>query len=207
MLDIGGPPYYLGYKAYTDYRPGRVRISSPLATGVISEEELRDKYKIQITEKKFSPPLAGNQIAVDHSSPYRDTETARLSVKGVAMTPLESSYPPNTAQVAFLIKNNTDKPLLLKQSFYMQKKMDGKWEDVYRDMAAGFSQEQIMIEPHAQITQIYDIAQYTKEIPVGHYRVISPVLVPVKQKTYDSKVLSGEFCVSIQAKECGGFPE
>lgn len=60
ICDIGNPQYYLGYKKYTDYSPGRVSISSPPATGVISEAELWNKYHIKIIEAKFSEPMAGN---------------------------------------------------------------------------------------------------------------------------------------------------
>ncbi|MBP0725781.1 hypothetical protein J5Y03_11415 [Bacillus sp. RG28] len=62
ILDIGNPQYYLGYKKYRDYSPGRVSISSPLATGVISEDELWNRYNIKIIEKKFSQPLLGNDL-------------------------------------------------------------------------------------------------------------------------------------------------
>ncbi|MCM3625764.1 hypothetical protein M3194_00120 [Paenibacillus glycanilyticus] len=195
IFDIGNPQYYLGYKNYTDYSPGRVSISSPLATGVINEDELSNKYNIKIIEMKFSQPLVGNGISDDDSSPHRDTDTARLSVKGVTVTPQESNYPSKTKQIVFILKNNTDKQLLCEQSFYIQKKINGKWEDVYSEVAIGFSQEQISLEPHTQITRIYDISKYTNDIPIGQYRVISPVLVPVKKNTYDVESLSGEFTI------------
>jgi len=195
IFDIGNPQYYLGYKKYTDYSPGRVSISSPLATGVISEDELWNKYNIKIIEKKLSPPLDVNDISDDESSPYRDTDTARLSVNGVTVTPQELNYPPNTKQIVFILKNDTDKQLLCEQSFYIQKKINGKWEDVYREVAIGFSQEQISLVPHTQITHIYDISKYTNDIPIGQYRVISPVLVPVKKNTFDLESLSGEFTI------------
>ncbi|MBP0725780.1 hypothetical protein J5Y03_11410 [Bacillus sp. RG28] len=122
-----------------------------------------------------------------------DTDTAQLSVNGVTVTPQESNYPPNTKRIVFKWKNDTNKQLLCEQSFGIQKKINGKWEDVYPDVAVGFSQEQIILDAHTQITHIYEISKYTNEIPIGQYRVISPVLVPVKKNTYDSQILSGEF--------------
>ncbi|HBE78666.1 MAG TPA: hypothetical protein DDW65_12960 [Firmicutes bacterium] len=63
ICDIGNPQYYLGYKKYPDYSPGRISISSPPATGIISEDELWTKYNIKIIEVKFSEPMAGNGIS------------------------------------------------------------------------------------------------------------------------------------------------
>lgn len=78
ICDIGNPQYYLGYKKYTDYSPGRVSISSPPATGVISEADLWNKYKIKIIEAKFSEPMVSNGISI--SPTYRDV--ARLAANG-----------------------------------------------------------------------------------------------------------------------------
>jgi hypothetical protein len=194
ILDIGNPQYYLGYKKDRDYSPGRVSISSPLKTGIISEDELWNKYTIKIIEMKFSQPLEGNGLS-EEPSPYTETDTAQLSVNGVTVTPQESTYPPNTKQIVFIWKNNTNKQLLCEQSFYIQKKMNGKWEDVYPDVAVGFSQEEITLDAHTQITHIYEIGKYTNDIPSGQYRVISPVQVPLKKNTYELKSLSGEFTI------------
>ncbi len=192
ICDIGNPQYYLGYNKYTDYSPGRVSITSPLATGVISEDELWNKYNIRIIEEKFSQPMVGNGISI--SSTYRDV--ARLAAKGVTVIPQESSYSPDTKLIVFAWKNDTDKQLTCGQSFYIQKKVDGKWQDVYREKAVGFSHEKISLDPHTQITHTYDISIYTNNIPAGNYRVVSPVLIPVKQNTSEAHVLCGEFTIN-----------
>jgi hypothetical protein len=192
ICDIGTPQYYLGYKKYKDYSPGRVSIFSSLTTGVMDEDELWNKYKIKLIEKKFSQPIVGNGIS--ESSPYRDV--ARMAAKGVTATPQESSYPPGTKQILFTWKNDTDKRLTCEEPFYIQKKVDGKWEDVYREKAVGFSREKISLEPHTQITHTYDISKYTKNISTGSYRVVSPVIVPLKRNTYEARVLCGEFTIN-----------
>lgn len=191
ILDVGNPQYYLGYKKYTDYSPGRVIILSSSVNGIISEDELWNKYNIKIIEEKFSQPMVGNGIST--SPTYKDV--ARLAVNGVTVTPLESSYSPDTKEITFTWKNDTKKQLTCKQSFYIQKKVDGKWEDVYSEKATRFSNENIILDPQTQITQVYDISIYTNNIAAGNYRVISPVLVPVKKNTYKALVLIGEFTI------------
>jgi len=54
-----------------------------------------------------------------------------LAAKGVTVTPKESSYSTDTKQVVFTWENDTDKQLKSEQSFYIQKKVDDKWQDVY----------------------------------------------------------------------------
>jgi hypothetical protein len=190
--DLGKPQYYLGYKKYTSYNPGRVSISSPTASGIISEDELWNKYKIKIIEAKFSQPMVGNSIST--SSSYKDV--AQNAAKGVTVIPQESSYSPNTKQITFTWKNDTDKQLTYEDSFYIQKKIDGKWQDVYREKAVGFSQEKISFDPRTQITHTYDISKYTNNIPSGNYRVVSPVLVPLKERSYEAHVVCGEFTIN-----------
>lgn len=192
ICDIGNPEYYLGYKKYVDYSPGRVSISSPIANGIISEDELWNKYKIKIIEEKFSDPKVGNSIST--ATTYKDV--AEWVAKGVTVIPQESSYSPGTKQIVFTWKNDTDKQLTCKQSFYIQKKVDNKWQDVYREKAVGFSREEITIAPNTQILHTYDISKYTNDIPAGSYRVVSPVLVPVKDKIFEAHVLCGEFTIN-----------
>ncbi|QHI73490.1 immunoglobulin-like domain-containing protein [Aminipila terrae] len=189
VCDIGNPQYYLGYKKYIDYSPGRVSISSPLATGVISEDELWEKYSIKIIEEKFSDPMIGNEISTE--SDYEDV--ARFAAKGIIVDSEKSSYSPNTQQIVFTWKNTTTKQLICEQSFYIQKRVGNKWKDVYREKAVGFSQEEINLDPHTELKRIYDINIYTENIPLGNYRVVTPVLVPINEKTFDSKVICGEF--------------
>jgi hypothetical protein len=119
-----------------------------------------------------------------------------LAANGVKVTPQESSYPPDMKQIIFIWKNDTDQQLSCEQSFYIQKKVDGKWQDVYREKAVSFSHEKISLDPHSQITHTYDISKYTNNIPIGKYRVISPVLVPMKQNTFELHVLYGEFTIN-----------
>jgi hypothetical protein len=192
ICDIGNPEYYLGYKKYTDYSPGRVSIASPISNGIISEDELWNKYKIKIIEEKFSEPKVGNSIST--ATDYKDV--ARLAAKGVTVTPQESSYSPGTKQIIFTWKNDTDKQLTSEQSFYIQKKVDDKWQDVYREKAVGFSSEEISIAPNTEILHTYDISKYTNDIPAGNYRVVSPVLVPIKERTFEAQVLCGEFTIN-----------
>ncbi|MDR6726174.1 hypothetical protein J2W91_004680 [Paenibacillus amylolyticus] len=122
-IDIGSPQYYLGYKEYKNYSPGRVSISSPPASGAINEDELWNKYNIKIIEMKFSQPLIGNGISGDESSTYRDMDTAQLSVKGVAVSPQKMNYPSNTKKIVLILRNATDKQLLFEQSFCIQRKL------------------------------------------------------------------------------------
>jgi hypothetical protein len=68
VCDIGNPQYYLGYNKFTDYCPGRVSISSPTINGVLSNDELWNKYNIKIIEESFSQPMVGNGIPL---SPLR----------------------------------------------------------------------------------------------------------------------------------------
>ncbi|CUU48862.1 zinc ribbon domain-containing protein [Clostridium beijerinckii] len=192
ICDIGNPEYYLGYKKYKDYSPGRVNISSPIANGIISEDELWNKYKIKIIEEKFSEPKVGNSISAETA--YKDV--AELVAKGVMVTPQEYSYSPGTKQIVFKWKNDTDKQLTSEQSFYIQKKVDDKWQDVYREKAVSFSREEITITPNTEMLHTYDISKYTNNIPAGNYRVVSPVLVPVKEKTFEAHVLCGEFTIN-----------
>lgn len=192
ICDIGNPQYYLGYNKYTDYFPGRVSIASSAATGVISEDELWNKYKIKIIEEKFSQPMVGNGIST--SSAYKDV--AQLAVNGVTVTPQESSYSPGTKQIVFTWRNDTDKQLTSKQSFYIQKKVDDKWQDIYREKAVGFPREEVRLDPNTQMLHTYDISKYENNIPAGNYRVVSPVLVPVKEKTFEAQVMCGEFTIN-----------
>lgn len=70
FLDVGNPQYYLGYQEFVEYMPGRVNISSPIATGVIREDELWNKYNIRIIEREFSKPMIGNNISKSTHSLY-----------------------------------------------------------------------------------------------------------------------------------------
>lgn len=192
ICDAGNPSYYLGYRKYTDYSPGRAIILSSFANGVISEDELWDKYKIKIIEEKFSQPKIGNGIST--SSKYKDV--ARFAANGVTVIPQKSSYSPDTKQIVFTWKNDTNKQLTCGQGFYIQKKVNGKWQDVYRKKAVGFSREKIILDPHTQITYTYDISKYTNNIPAGIYRVVSPVLVHVEYNISEAHVLCGEFTIN-----------
>jgi hypothetical protein len=117
-------------------------------------------------------------------------------VNGVTVIPQESLYSLDTKQIVFTWKNDTDKQLTCGQSFYIQKKVYGKWQDVYREKAVGFSRETISVAPHTQITHTYDISIYINNIPAGNYRVVSPVLVPLKPNISEAHVLCGEFIIN-----------
>ena len=118
-----------------------------------------------------------------------------MAAKGVTVTPKESSYSTDTKQVVFTWENDTDKQLKSEQSFYIQKKVDDKWQDVYREKAVGFSREEVILDPNTQMLHTYDISKYENNISTGNYRVVSPVLVPVKEKTFEAHVMCGEFTI------------
>ena len=60
FFDVGHPPYWLGYEHYTDYSPGSVFLSRRGYSGIITEDELWDVYKIRIIEAKLAEPMSGN---------------------------------------------------------------------------------------------------------------------------------------------------
>ena len=66
-LELGSCEYYMGleeealYYYHSDVRPGDIVLDTPGYYGALTDEELYDKFKIEIIKKEISSPIESNQ--------------------------------------------------------------------------------------------------------------------------------------------------